>query len=233
MSPIRRTRLCALLLLGCAACERPREPAPEVEPPPGPPRAETIQDTLMLEGMPEPVTSRLVRSPVGVEPGFTTYLPPGLSMHADPAGDSAWARFSASFAGPADPNAYMHVRIYPEGPEHLETARNVIAGFLRSRRLEDDPVGDLVATGEAYRQVKPPPWAEEAFSFDYVGHGNVRFTGMTALARRGARWFHVLTHYPVEFGDGLAPRFEYVLRHWRWADTREPLVPAAADTAGP
>jgi hypothetical protein len=213
----------AFLLL--SACERPAADDGSVpqEPPAAAARPHTIADTLMVEGMPEAVESRLAHSP---EARFTTYLPPGITMEVLTTGDSASVRFSASFAGPSDPRAYMHVRTYPPHAG-VGTVTENIATFLRTLRPHDDPVGGMIRGTEPYRQAEPPPWGEEAHTFAYTGEDGVRYAGRIVLASSTTGFFHVLTHYPVEFGDGLEPRFERILRHWRW-ETGEMLWPNSA-----
>jgi hypothetical protein len=71
---------------------------------------------------------------------------------------------------------------------------------------------------------EPPGWGQEAYTFSYAGDGNVPITGRLVLGRHADRYFHVLTHYPAEYGDGLGPRFQSILEHWRWEDTGRPLV---------
>jgi hypothetical protein len=211
----------ALLLL--SACERPATDDRPVtqQAPAAAARPQTIADTLVVEGMPELVESRLAHSP---EARFSTYLPPGITMEVLTTGDSASVRFSASFAGPADPHAYMHVRTYPPHAG-VGTARENIATFLRTLRPHDDPVGGMIQGTEPYRQAEPPPWGEEAHTFAYTGEDGIRYTGRIVLARSTTGFFHVLAHYPSEFGDGLEPRFERILRHWQWDETGEMLWP--------
>jgi hypothetical protein len=205
----------ALLLL--AACET--QPQPEPADPPGvtlPARPATIVDTLLIEGMPEPATARLL-SATDADPPFSTYVPDGISAALEGGGDTAAVRFAAAFTGAAEPNAYMHVRLYaPATPPAL--AREIVTGFLRSRRVQDDPIGGI-AIDEPYDVVEPPAWGAEAYSFAYVGDGNVPYVGRLVLARYGDRLLHVLTHYPAEYGDGLTPRFDWILGQWRWEDS--------------
>jgi hypothetical protein len=218
----------ALLLV--VACERPAtddRSATQQPPQAASTRPQTIQDTLMVEGMPEVVESRLAESP---EAGFSTYVPPGITMEVLTTGDSASVRFSASFAGPADRNAYMHVRTYPPHAG-VGTVRENVATFLRTLRPHDDPVGGMVRGTEPHEQAEPPPWGEEAHTFAYTGETNIRYTGRVVLARSTSGFFHVITHYPPEFGDGLEPRFERILRHWRWETTGEMLWPGSEPTA--
>lgn len=212
-----------VLVAACliAGCERQSQSQPQPPAVPGvEPRAEALQDTIQLEGMPEPITARLLVAGE-LDPPFSTYVPQGISPVLEAAGDSGSVRFSAAFAGREDPNAYMHVRLYPRGTDLL-AAREVVAGFLRSRRPQDDPVGGSDVE-EPQQQEEAPAWGLEAHRFDYAGDGNVPYVGRIVLARYRERFFHVLMHYPAEYGDGLGPRLDYILRHWRWEDTGQPL----------
>jgi hypothetical protein len=210
--------LCAA---AAGACDARQEEAPAPEPPPlAVPRPELRQDTILIEGMPALTTGRLLTLSAFATP-LSTYVPDGITSHVEAVGDSGAVRFSAAFTDRTDPNAYMHVRLYPTGTS-LPAAREVVASFLRSRRPQDDPMGtsDLP---EPQEMVEAPQWALEAHAFDYQGDGGVQYVGRIILARYGARFFHVLTHYPAEYGDGLAPRFEYILEHWRWEHSAEAL----------
>lgn len=50
--------------------------------------------------------------------------------------------------------------------------------------------------------------------------------GFAGLGRHDNRWFHTLACYPGEDPDGLGPRAELILEHWRW-DDGAPLRPPA------
>jgi hypothetical protein len=217
----RRYRRLALLLTGallllpaCARDQPQEEPAPAFTE-----RPETRQDTVLVEGMPELTTAQLLVAR-DLDPPFSTYVPEGIAAGREAVGDSGAVRFSAAFTGQADPNAYMHVRLYPRD-SNLLAAREVVAGFLRSRQPEDNPVDGMGLDDS--RTVEAPSWGVERHRFDYEGEGGSRYTGHITLAQHGPRFFHVLVHYPAEYGDGLGPRFDYILRHWRWEDTGEPL----------
>jgi hypothetical protein len=209
----------AALLLLFAACAAPD--ADDADPGPAhpalPERPGTVQDTLLIEGMPEPTTARLVRSPAGFGAPFTTYVPEGVDVDFEEGGDSAGVRFSAAFTGAADPNAYMHVRLYAPGA--TAAAQEVAASFLRSRLPQDHPVNGSLEAEQPYAQVEPPSWGDEAFAFRYAGERNTLYVGRIVLARQNGRVLHVLTHYPAEYGDGLGPRFARILQQWRWEDT--------------
>jgi hypothetical protein len=202
---IRLAPLCAAAMV-LAACDAqpPQQHSPGDIPAPST-RAEVLNDTILIEGMPEATTSRLLQSPPNSPLPFSTYVPEGLQAGFEGADDSLAVRFAAAFAGSADPNAYMHVRFY--GPHvNVAEARELLGGFLATRVPEADPL-DTTPSPQAY----------------YQGDGNRIYVGHLVIATRRDRVFHVLTHYPAEYGDGLAPRFDRILEHWRWDDTGTPL----------
>jgi hypothetical protein len=222
-SPIRIAAACAILaILAITACDTdPRDTVETDGPPPPRVRTEVFQDTIIIEGNPEPSRSRLVQSPAGAPVPFSTYVPEGIQASVEGDGDTTAVRFAAAFDGRASREAWMHVRFYPPGTT-VEEARQLLSAFLVSRRPEDAPM-DGQLREEPYDVVEPPAWAEEAYVLRYRGDGNALFTGRGILAVRDDRVFHVLYHYPVEFGDGLAPRFARILELWRWDRTGELL----------
>lgn len=213
---VPRTLFSVLLLLPLSACQREQRPAEATLEPALPPRPETVQDTVMIEGMPEVTTSRLLHL-AEFEPPFSTYVPQGIDARVEAAADTGSVRFAAAFTGDVDPNAYMHVRLYPYGAG-LGNVQEVVQGFLRSRAPQDDPIGGLDVQ-EVPPPVSPPHWAVDAYDFTYAGDANVLYVVRAVIAQHGNRFVHVISHYPAEYGDGLAPRFDYILEHWRWEDT--------------
>jgi hypothetical protein len=177
------------------------------------PRAPAIRDTLLIEGMPEPTTATLVHTPPGFSLPFSTYVPHGITTEFGADGDSDAVRFTAAFAGRTEPNAYMHVFVYPAGTTGIQ-ARSSAFEFLRSRFL----------VGDEANPTDTPPWAREAYALSYSGDGGVHYVGRLIIATHADRYFHVLTHYPAEYGDGLGPRHARILQWWRWEDTGRPLV---------
>jgi hypothetical protein len=173
-------------------------------------------DTVMIEGMPEVSSSQLVTSTLEHGVPFSTYKPEGLQTLYDRDGAAAGLRFAAAFSGDAEPEAFMHVRFYGPGkrPAPAEVAN-----------LLPLPWQDQAAPAPgACQPVDPPSWAEAACAFDYTAPGGQHRVGRVLVARRGDHAFHVLTHYPAEFGDGLGPRFQRILDEWRWEDTGDLLV---------
>jgi hypothetical protein len=166
-------------------------------------------DTVSIEGMAEPVELTLFRSPEGFPLPFTAYVPTNMRPEIEDGG----ARFIAAFGGVANPDAFVHVFVFPAGTDRahaLDAARayETGRGVPVSRGLE--PVED---GGEAPR----PAWAIEAYRFRYQGVDGW-FVGTIGVGEHGGRYFQIVRHYPAEYGDGFPPRADLVLETWRWAD---------------
>jgi hypothetical protein len=173
-------------------------------------RPETREDTVLIEGMPEVEVSRLVNAPAGFVVPFTTYVPTGLEPDITA---PSTARFTAAFADNVNPNAYMEVFVHPPG-----TARPAVADILNHLMTARHAAEHETVSAER------PSWALESSGFRYIGADGTNFTGNVIVAQHGDVYFHVVRHYPVEYGDGLPPRLHTILRLWQWQDTGTMLM---------
>lgn len=235
---IRTTLILSLLLGACGSGQPPAEDAPADDSVPSPPynletlpqdstvavarrdslppRPAVLEDSISIEGMAQAERLTLVRSPAGFSPPFTTYLPSQMRVDFVASDTTPSVRFVAAFAGRTNPEAYLQVRLYPPGAAEL-VARTAVDTYLRGR----DPRQDNVHPSEGWQ------WTIDAYDFQYgAGPQQSGFMGTIGIARHGNRFFHVLAHYPAEYGDGVGPRFERILREWRWEDDGSRLVPA-------
>lgn len=163
-------------------------------------RPELRHDTIAVEGMPEPVTLRLYRTPPGFPLPFSTYVPEDMvaeSAESAASGQGEAVRFVAAFGGRRTDSAYVLVRVHPEGVTE-QAARQTLRAAAGG--------GTAAPPGE-HRH----PWALAEFSGSTgatVAHG--------ALGRHQGQFFHVLVRYPAELGDGFGPRAAVLLEEWRW-----------------
>lgn len=156
---------------------------------------------------------RLVRSPAAFPAPFSTYVPDDMLAEFAAADSGYSVRFIANFAAQRNDTAYALFYFYPPATT-LPVARDYLEGFL------DGLVpGETPATPEL-----PPAWAELAYHFRYHPPGTRWVTGMAALGRHADYFFHYISQYPEEFGDGMASRLDLILREWRWLDTGRPLL---------
>ena len=172
-------------------------------------RPATLADTIRIEGTPEPMTLTLVSSPAGFPMAFSTYMPPDMQVEFLP--DSAAVKFTAAFGGTVQPAAYVHVQ--------------QLQGAIADARAESVPAtmlaGKTVDRLEVY--AGKPPWASDGAGFSYMENGT-RYNGTIALRTGGGTPFRIIIHMPSEYGDGMGPRVEMLLRRWLWSDG-SPLIP--------
>lgn len=227
ISPKRIAVALTLCLTGCGARDAapvadsdttavPARPAaPDVsgdvrQQTPAPPRAAMRQDTVIIEGMPELETSKLVNSPAGFALPFSTYVPEGLrTQFASPSA----ARFIAAFAGQVNSDAFMAVHVQDAGAGAIPAA-NLLEDLMRIRS---------VAEHEAV-VLDQPTWAVDAIGFRSVGEDGTDYAGSIIVAEHAGRHVHIIQHYPAEYGDGLPPRLHAILSEWRWEDTGTMLM---------
>ena len=160
-------------------------------------RPATLQDTLTVEGEPQPATLRLYRTPPGFPLPFSTYVPADLVPEAVPSATGGSVQFVANFAGRRTDSAYVAVVVHPDGVNE-EAARRMLSAATG---------GSAPAASDQQRY----PWALAEYS---GGTGATVSRGI--LGRHEGQFFHVLIRYPTELGDGFAPRAATVLEHWEW-----------------
>lgn len=160
-------------------------------------RPETLQDTLTLEGTPQPATLRLYRTPPGFPLPFSTYVPADLVPESAPSAGGGSARFVANLGGRRTDSAYVAVVVHPDGVDE-EAARRMLSAATG---------GASPAAPDQQRY----PWALAEYS---GSAGATVSRGL--LGRHEGQFFHVLIRYPAELGDGFAPRAAMLLKHWEW-----------------
>jgi hypothetical protein len=160
-------------------------------------RPETLQDTLTIEGTPQPATLRLYRTPPGFPLPFSTYAPADLAPEAASSVEGGTVRFVASFGGRRTDSAYVAVMVHPVEVNE-EAARRALSAATGG--------GGPAAPGQ-----QRYPWALAEYS-----GGADAAVSRGILGRHEGQFFQVLIRYPAELGDGFAPRADLVLEHWEW-----------------
>lgn len=150
------------------------------------------RDTILLEGNPEEIEVRQVRSPAGFPLSFTTTVPGDM----DTSFEANAVRFEAVFGGVRSPQAFLEVRVLGPGADR-EAAREAALAEAGDSPLEE---------------VRPPriEWAAE----EYRRRG--ADLGFLAIAERNGRWYYFNARYPAEYADGMGPRLGLVLDRWEW-----------------
>lgn len=173
-------------------------------------------DTLRIEGMPEPMPLRLYGTPDDFRPGFGAYVPGDMLVEeteADDEGDGRSVHFRAAFGGQVTPDAFIHLYVFPDTVTPAG-ARAAVRGYEAGRGIPVSRGIEPLPEPEAGRRM---PWALEAYTFRYQSGGQW-YLGSIGLGSHAGRLFHLITHYPAEYGDGFGPRADILLRTWRWAD---------------
>jgi hypothetical protein len=160
-------------------------------------------ETVYVEGMPEVMPVVAFRSPLAFPLGFETVIPADMGVDLASSGEADVVRFVAAFGGERRPDVSLTFAVLPAGVE-AEEARSNIAALAR-----------MLGATERTEQI--PPWATRAY--DAVADTAAFLT----LGQHRDHWFYLLARYPVEYGDGMAPRIDLILRRWVWLDDGTPL----------
>ncbi|HET6568192.1 MAG TPA: hypothetical protein VFG50_09520 [Rhodothermales bacterium] len=159
----------------------------------------TKQDTILLEGMPEPVQLQLFRTPDSFALPFYTYHPSDMVGQLIDAGVGNTVRFTANFGGRLTDNATLEIYVYPLGRSR-EDAHAEMASLARDHQS---------SRAEEHRY----PWSLEEYAFQ-----SPELVGRYALGLHEERYFRIHVAYPPEFGDGFPPRAAVILDQWHWVD---------------
>lgn len=162
-------------------------------------RPDTVEGHLLIEGMREPMTFRLYRSPEGHPLPFSTYLPADIEAGSVASGEGVAVRFTAAFGGVPDEDAWLSFTV-PNGDPDAAEARQLVRSVAES-------YGDMVpVAGDGHA------WGLEEYRFQGARSGRV------TLGRHDGTFFYIISRYPPEFGDGFGPRIARILGDWKWAD---------------
>lgn len=176
--------------------------------------------TLQIEGQPQTVPVQPFASGPDFPLPFRTLVPDGSRLvaraQAIPESESldAEARFDWQ---PATDPAFLRLVVLDTTVSET-TARGLI------RAISTD-FGVIGSGGLEYEEAVPPPghdWATLGYRLRGVV-GSDPVTGWISLGERAGRRFYFMALYPAEYADGLGPRFDFILEHWVWLDTGEPL----------
>ncbi|CAN5854238.1 hypothetical protein BH23GEM6_BH23GEM6_23780 [soil metagenome] len=166
-------------------------------------RPERVDGFLTIEGMREPMTFVLFRSPGGFPLPFETYLPEDVAADQGgliSSGEGDAVRFSGAWEGTDAERAVLSVTI-PSGELNARAAQQLV------REVAEAMGPSERVTGGGYT------WALEEHRFRTVG-----MAGRVALGRHDGTYFYLITAHPPEMGDGFGPRVHRILGEWRWAN---------------
>ena len=95
-----------------------------------PPRPETKQDSIQLEGTWKTVTANLIQPQASIP--FSTYVPDDMAFEQSSSGEGEGYYFYAEFGGQRNESAFMLVFLLPKGGTAAE-ARSLGNAFIASR----------------------------------------------------------------------------------------------------
>lgn len=150
----------------------------------------TLQDTLMLEGMAEPVSMNLYSTPEGFPLPFHTYLPENFTHEALSSPTAETIRFSMG-------EAQISFVVLPANTGRSK-AQSVAKASLGKANIQ--------SCRSSY------DWQWECL---YVA-GKGAQVSRVLLGEQQGRQFYFLISYPAEYGDGFGPRYARVLEEWKF-----------------
>jgi hypothetical protein len=165
-------------------------------------RPTTKTATITIEGEQNSITLKLYDQYSNL---FTTYYPKkDFLPEAVSSGEGTGVRFIANFGGNRNQNAYVSVS-FLNSFKTLEQLRNFVSGN-----------NGLIASNKwqvvSRTRNTPYRWAKEKIVFNKK-QGTQNITGTVYLGQQKDKVFYVMTHYPVEYGDGFPPRANFILQN--------------------
>lgn len=154
--------------------------------------------TIKIEGMDESIKLKLFD-----HPKYVTYHPEEMVAEPADSGEGDAVSFIANFGGQRNENAFVHFFLYPEGTSEED------ALFAASGLAEQLGSGvEEVAKEDRYYD-----WSLSQYA------GIVDDISITiSVGKHGDQLYQLLTHYPVEYGDGMGPRVNLILDELIWKD---------------
>lgn len=176
-------------------------------------RPEERMDTLLIEGMAEPILLRLFVTDDDFPLPFSAYVPADMATDAERTDSTGAVHIRAEFGGVRNPDAYLHLFVHPPGTGRQE-ALAAAQGYVAGRGV---PVSHGIDDPGAMSGAARMPWAVRAWTFRYETGGET-FVGSVGVGERRGRFYQLVRHYPAEYGDGFGPRAALVESTWRWSD---------------
>jgi len=204
MKTITLLLLGLMMLGGCTGLET-SQPSANGEASPSfpersPARPKTREVALPIEGTTETIAVNLLEAPKAFPLNFSTYMPDDMQVETVSSGEGDALRITAAFGDQPSEQAALTIFAFPDrvsAQEALQVAEQT-----------------ALALGGTPREDRRYTWS----TAEYQLQGER--SGFLALAEHDGTPFYLLATYPPEFGDGMAPRIELILREWRWADSQ-------------
>ncbi|PPS46074.1 hypothetical protein B1A85_00655 [Chroococcidiopsis sp. TS-821] len=137
-------------------------------------------------------------------PLLTTYFPnQDFIPESVSSGEGTAIRFDSNFGGTKNETAYVQFFF----PGYANTLNQLKQSWIEGEN------GLLASNGWRIIEVLPEatyPWAREEIVFQQP---EKNITGSVYLGELAGNAFYVVTHYPVEYGDGFVPRANIILQN--------------------
>jgi hypothetical protein len=161
-------------------------------------RPETITATISIEGEETPINLRLYQEDSDL---FTTYYPDeDFISESVSSGEGTGVRFITNFDGQKNEDAYVRIS-FLNSFQTIKQLRNFVKGA-------SGPIASNKWQVVNQTQDASYPWAQEQIIF----RNGQDITGVIYLGQQYGKVFYVITHYPLEYGDGFVPRADFILR---------------------
>jgi len=168
-------------------------------------RPETIEETIALEGMEEPITLRLYEDE-GL--GFYTYVPEQLVAESSSSGEGDGFVAYAAFGGNEERRAALSI-FAPAGTYAREGFSEYIKEIKRSSGFDVEPFVEGAS-----------PRFEGSFEEFGIGMTDeadgMSIMGTVALLERNGRMVAVTLQYPEDYAEGFVPRAMRLYEHIVW-----------------
>ncbi|HEY9645800.1 MAG TPA: hypothetical protein V6C88_05490 [Chroococcidiopsis sp.] len=165
-------------------------------------RTATLSATLNVEGEETPVQLNLFDRP---ELPFTTYLlPREFTAQVGRVDELTGARFYWTYEGEVDQSSYVQFA-FPASPTPVSVMEDLI--------LSDGGLVEVNGWNIISEEPSPYPWAQEAIIYEETTDEGVFMGAIYIGTYQAGKSFYVLTHYPIEYGDGFEPRADLILRN--------------------
>ncbi|MDM9380450.1 hypothetical protein QUB80_07005 [Chlorogloeopsis sp. ULAP01] len=180
---------------GCTVQVNPN-PTPTSTLPIVQPRANTITDTINVEGEKQKITLNLYKR-AGLP--FTTYVPANRFVDQTVSSGEGTAVWFYWLQPDCKPNKNVYVQFFFPG-EKL-TLQQTTERLLGNNGLF--AINKWQVTNRSQAQEDLYPWATEKIVFRQQGDRNI--VGSVFVGEYNGRAFWAVQHYPAEFGDGFEP----------------------------
>lgn len=178
------------------------QPAPTADTKEESKRPSTKTDTLSIEGEKSQVTLKLYDELSQV---FTTYFPENdFVAESHRSGADTGSIFYYNVDGTKNKEVYVSVSFptWANNAEQLERLLTAKGGLIQRNQWQM----------ENRTQDVPYSWAREKIVYKEPGSSQ-NIVAEVYIGEDNGKPFYVITHYPAEYGDGFAPRADFILKN--------------------